>query len=61
VARLEELAHKDGYAGARWATKVNAAGQLVVALILPPRHEGEWAAAAVDAREAKRLESQKRG
>jgi hypothetical protein len=60
MAHLEALAHRNGYAGARWAKKVNAAGHLVIALVLPPRHEGEWAAPKVDAREAKRLERQKR-
>jgi hypothetical protein len=40
--RFEEAARERGYPTARGAWKVNARGELVIALIIPPRTPGEW-------------------
>ncbi len=39
---LGELAKKKGLKDARVDHKVNAKGELVIAIIVPPSREGEW-------------------
>jgi hypothetical protein len=45
---------------ARVQPKVNAKGDLVIGVIIPPREPGEWVSPRVDAREAKRLARERR-
>lgn len=46
--------------GARVQSKVNARGEFVTGVIIPPRTPGEWSSAASD-RDAKRLAREGRG
>jgi hypothetical protein len=41
-AAIAELARAKGLTNARVDHKVNDRGELVIALILPPTHPGEW-------------------
>ena len=45
---------------ARVKPKVNAHGELVIGVIIPPRRPNEWVLPRVDAREAKRLARERR-
>lgn len=41
-AAIAELAKKKGLTRARVLDKVNAYGELVIALVIPPDRKGEW-------------------
>ncbi len=59
---IQNLAKARGFEGARVDSKVNGRGELVLALLIPPRTPEEWgppAPSAVD-REAKRRERERR-
>jgi hypothetical protein len=61
VAQAHELAKKLGFAGARVDVKVNARGELVVGILIPPRTPDEWGPpSSFDRREAGRLARMKR-
>jgi hypothetical protein len=45
---------------ARVQPKINARGELVIGVIIPPREPGEWTSPRIDAREAKRLARERR-
>jgi hypothetical protein len=58
MGAIQDVAREKGLHDARVACKVNARGELVIALLVPERAPGEWRALAqqpVDQREAKRL------
>jgi hypothetical protein len=57
---LERTASELGYVGATVRAKVNAKGDLVLALILPAIGSRRWTNAKIDGRERGRLERQKR-
>jgi hypothetical protein len=40
MARIHDMAKDAGYTAARVASKVNAHGELVIALLIPPRTPG---------------------
>lgn len=42
MRRVEEVAREKGYNAARVLSKVNAHGEFVIALLIPPRTPGEW-------------------
>lgn len=48
------------FAHARVKPKVNARGELVIGVIIPPREPNEWVLPRIDAREAKRLARERR-
>jgi hypothetical protein len=54
VMEVAELVRSRGFSTARVATKVNAYGELVVAVLIPPRHPGEWDEANRDQKKASR-------
>jgi hypothetical protein len=56
---IGDLAKARGIAGAVRPT-VNARGELVIALIIPPRHPGEWTDAPAQSREDKKTAREKR-
>jgi hypothetical protein len=61
MAQIHDLAKARGFTESRVLHKVNARGELVMGLLIPPRTPGEWdEVGGVDAREAKRLERMKR-
>jgi hypothetical protein len=41
MQEIEDLAKSKGIVG-RVLSKVNVHGELVIALLIPPRHPGEW-------------------
>ena len=45
---------------ARVQPKINARGELVIGVIIPPREPAEWTSPRIDAREAKRLARERR-
>jgi hypothetical protein len=59
---MQRLAVARGFEHARVDSKVNGRGELVLALLIPPRTPQEWGPPAVSAadREAKRLERGRR-
>jgi hypothetical protein len=59
MAEIRALA-KSRFEHARVQAKVNARGELVIGVIVPPRIPGEWAARAPDAREEKRRARERR-
>ena len=42
LQRLEDLLAERDYPGARVDWKVNSAGSLVLAIIIPPTYPGQW-------------------
>jgi hypothetical protein len=42
IAKVEQAAHAAGFVKVRVLTKVNAQGELVIALLIPPRYEHNW-------------------
>ncbi|MGO9833317.1 MAG: hypothetical protein ACLP1X_03805 [Polyangiaceae bacterium] len=56
---IGDLAKEKGIDG-RVASKVNARGELVIALLIPPRTPGEWADAPKPTREQKRASREAR-
>jgi hypothetical protein len=62
LQQLQDLATRKGLVGARVASKVNDRGELVLALIIPPRYRGEWEKpeGKPDDRERKRLNRERR-
>jgi hypothetical protein len=42
MRQVEDLAREKGFINARTAHKINARGELVIALLIPPRTPGEW-------------------
>jgi hypothetical protein len=56
---IDDLAKEKGIDG-RVASKVNARGELVIALLIPPRTPGEWAEAPKATREQKRASREAR-
>jgi hypothetical protein len=60
--QIDTLAKEKGFDAARVQAKVNGRGELVVAVLIPPRTAGEWGSApGFDAREAARLARLERG
>jgi hypothetical protein len=51
---------RDKFEQARVQSKINARGELVIGVIIPPREPGEWTSPRIDAREAKRLARERR-
>jgi hypothetical protein len=61
ASQADELAKKLGFLASRVDLKVNARGELVVAILIPPRTPDEWGPpSAFDRREAGRLARVKR-
>lgn len=76
MSEIAALAKAKGFTDARVLDKVNARGELVIGVLIPPRHPGEWTAAKAedgagrsgadareappDPREAKRLAMERR-
>jgi hypothetical protein len=52
--QVGEVAKEKGFTDARVLYKVNKHGELVVAILIPPRTVGEWAEAPVQTREEKK-------
>jgi hypothetical protein len=59
MSAIGELAKARGIEGSV-RPKVNAYGELVIALIIPPRHPGEWTDAPAQSREEKATAREKR-
>ena len=60
MAQIEDLARAKRLDRARVLSKVNHRGELVVALIIPPRTPGEWGPPHPTDRELKRQSRDKR-
>ena len=60
MAQIGLLAAAKGFDGARVLSKVNRRGELVIALLIPPRTPGEWEPEGLQARELKRQSRQQR-
>jgi hypothetical protein len=60
IAQIGALAAAKGFAGARVLSKVNRRGELVIALLIPPRTPGEWEPEGLQVRELKRQSRQQR-
>jgi hypothetical protein len=58
--QIEELARAQGFERARVLSKVNRHGELVVALLLPPRTLDEWGEPPKLTRDEKRASREKR-
>ena len=58
IAEMNELAKKHQFTHAKVAAKVNAKGEIVIAMILPPNYAAAWVEGeshTLPKREAKRL------
>ena len=42
MGQMADSAHKMGFSSSRVDVKVNARGELVIAVLIPPRHPDEW-------------------
>jgi hypothetical protein len=60
MAQIGAIAVAKGFEGARVLSKVNRHGELVIALLIPPRTPGEWEPEGLQARELKRQSRQQR-
>ncbi|HEX4629242.1 MAG TPA: hypothetical protein VH137_10685 [Gemmatimonadales bacterium] len=60
MSKMEELARAKGFEHARVLSKVNKHGELVVAVLIPPRAPGEWEDAPLESREQKKTSREKR-
>jgi|HubBroStandDraft_1064217.scaffolds.fasta_scaffold117285_2 hypothetical protein len=61
MGQIDDLAKKVGFLAARVDVKVNAHGELVIAVLIPPRTPDEWGPPSTfDRREAARLARQQR-
>jgi hypothetical protein len=61
MSELERLAKEKGFEHSRVDAKVNVRGELVVAVLIPPRTANEWGPAPrLDSREAKRRAREQR-
>jgi hypothetical protein len=61
MGRIDDLAKNSGFPASRAAAKVNTRGELVIAVLIPPRHPDEWGPPSTfDRREAARLARQER-
>jgi hypothetical protein len=61
MGQIADLAKKTGFSAARVDVKVNARGELVIAVLIPPRTADEWGPPLTfDRREAARLARQQR-
>jgi hypothetical protein len=54
MQRIEDMAREAGYTAARVASKVNTRGELVIALLIPPRTPGEWSSPSREDKKASR-------
>lgn len=59
MTSVDDLAKAKGVTG-RVLSKVNARGELVIALVIPPRTPGEWAERPEATREQKRASREER-
>ena len=61
MGQIADLANKMGFSAARMDAKVNARGELVIGVLVPPRHPDEWGPPSThDRREATRFARQQR-
>ncbi len=60
MSQMGELARAKGFEQARVLSKVNKHGELVVAVLIPPRTVGEWGSPPVETREQKKESREKR-
>ena len=60
MSQVGELARSKGFEHARVLSKVNKYGELVVAILIPPRTVGEWGGPPAETREQKRESREKR-
>jgi hypothetical protein len=60
MAQIGAIAVAKGFEGARVLSKVNRRGELVIALLIPPRTPGEWEPDGFQTRELKRQSRQQR-
>jgi hypothetical protein len=61
MGQIADLAHEKGFDNARVDVKISVGGELVVAVLIPPRVPQEWGPqAGFDRREAARLARLKR-
>jgi hypothetical protein len=61
MGQIDDLAKKVGFLAARVDVKVNTHGELVIAVLIPPRTPDEWGPPSnFDRREAARLARQQR-
>jgi hypothetical protein len=61
MGRIDDLAKKSGFPASRVDAKVNDRGELVIAVLIPPRTPDEWGPpSSFDRREAARLARQQR-
>ena len=58
---VEALARSKGFEKARVDAKVNVRGELVIAVLIPPRIPNEWGPPPMSSREEKRLAREQRG
>jgi hypothetical protein len=42
MGQIADSAHKMGFSSSRVDVRVNARGELVIAVLIPPRHPDEW-------------------
>lgn len=62
MSQIDDIAKRTGFANARVDVKVNMRGELVVALLIPPRTRDEWGPPThFNRREAARLARMDRG
>jgi hypothetical protein len=61
MGQIADLTKQSGFSAARVDVKVNARGELVIAVLIPPRSPDEWGPPLTfDRREAARLARQHR-
>jgi hypothetical protein len=60
MGQIADSAKKLGFAASRVDAKVNARSELVIAVLIPPRHPDEWGPPTFDRGEAVRVARHRR-
>ncbi len=60
MGQIADSAQKVGFSSSHVDVKVNARGELVIAILIPPRHPDEWGPPTIDRGEAVRLTRHRR-
>ncbi len=62
MGQMADSAQKMGFSSSRVDVRVNARGELVIAVLIPPRHRDEWGSPSTfDMREVARVARHQRG
>lgn len=60
MGQIADSAQKMGFSSSRVDVRVNARGELVIAVLIPPRHPDEWGPPTADRGEAVRVARHRR-